>query len=76
MFRHRLAWFWVAAAACALAAAPGHAGGAVSRAYINNQGGEAMAVELDVADPAEVPAAFDAAEAAFGPQGHDVCDRQ
>ena len=36
MFRHRLAWFWVAAAACALAAAPGHADGAVSRAYINS----------------------------------------
>lgn len=34
---------------------------------IDNQGGEAMAVELDVADPAQVPAAFDAAEAAFGP---------
>jgi 3-oxoacyl-[acyl-carrier protein] reductase len=34
---------------------------------IREHGGEAIAVELDVADAAAVPAGFDAAQAAFGP---------
>lgn len=36
-------------------------------AEINAKGGQALAIEMDVADQASTAAAFDAAEAAFGP---------
>ncbi len=36
------------------------------RAQIRRDGGRAIAVELDVTDPVAIPAAFDAAESAFG----------